>query len=631
VRKSSNVFGRGTLTFIRPKNRAVFCYVRQLDGEAILCVANLARTAQAVELDLSAWKGRVPYEMLGRTRFPRIGELPYLVTLAPYGFFWFRLSADAEQTSEPAPPRELTTLVLGNEWTTTLSGWTRRTFESDVLPAFLPDRRWYADKGSRRMQAAVTAAIPVEVGSERFVFTIADVTTSHGTSRYFMPLTINWVRHTALEHTSSTVLAAVRRGPREGSLLDAAAEPAFIAALLAKIHANESAGDGKQKIAFRPTSAMTASPLAEIKNVHAVNREQSNTSIIVDDKYVLKIFRRVGPGIHPEIEIGRFLTDVAQYKNAPALLGSIELHESEHCSALGVVHAYVENQGDAWTVVSAALDRLVEEQRLLPSDTIAEMSEVSVLLKWMRQIGKRTAELHRAFATPTDNEAFAAEPVTAEDTRLWTDQLLARVQKMLSLLETNLAALPEASGRMARQVLGHREAIVGHIESNWNTAFTGTKIRHHGDFHLGQVLIAKDDAYILDFEGEPRRSLEDRRRKVAPARDVAGFLRSIDYATSAALGRETDIQPEELEPLAAQVRGWTDRMSAVYWEAYRDSVGDAGLWPQDEKQIQQLLDLFLLEKVFYEIEYELTNRPDWSHIPLEAALRILRQHGVISS
>ncbi len=631
VRKSSNVFGRGTLTFIRPKNRAVFSYIRQLDGEAILCVANLSRTAQAVELDLSAWKGRVPHEMLGRTRFPRIGELPYLVTLAPYGFFWFRLSEEAEQVAEPTLPRDLTTLVLGAEWNTALSGWTRRTFESDVLPNFLPDRRWYADKAARRMSAAVTATVPIDHGPDRFVATIADITTPHGTSRYFMPLTIRWVRHTTLEHTPATILAAVRRGPREGTLLDAAAEPEFIAALLAKIHAGETAGDDKHKITFRPTSAMTNSPLAEIKKVFAINREQSNTSIIVDDNYVIKIFRRVAPGIHPEIEVGRFLTDIAQFKNAPALLGSVELHEGETCSALAVVHAFIENQGDAWTVVGAALDRLIEAQRLLPNEEVAETSDVAALLKWMRQIGKRTAELHRAFATKTDNDAFSAEPLSADDTTRWTDQLVARVRNVFGLLESNLKQLPEASGHMARQLLGHREAILAHVESNWNTSFDGTKIRHHGDFHLGQVLIAKDDAYILDFEGEPRRSLDDRRRKAPPARDVAGFIRSIDYATSAALARETDIKPEEMAPQAAQVRGWGERMTAAYWETYREAMGDAGLWPKDESQVQLLLDLFLLEKVFYEIEYELTNRPDWSNIPLEAALRILRQHGVIAS
>ena len=145
------MFGRGTLTFIRPANRAVLAYVRQLGDEAILCVANISRSAQAVELDMSAWKGRIPQEMLGRTRFPRIGELPYLITLPPYGFFWFSLEQEADREPEKVLPREITTLVLGPGWDSLLSGWTQRTFELDVLPAFMPDRRWFADKASRHL------------------------------------------------------------------------------------------------------------------------------------------------------------------------------------------------------------------------------------------------------------------------------------------------------------------------------------------------------------------------------------------------------------------------------------------------------------------------------------------------
>jgi maltose alpha-D-glucosyltransferase/alpha-amylase len=629
VRKSHKVFGRGTLTFIRPSNRAVLAYVRQLDGEAILCVANLSRSAQAVELDLSAFKGRIPQEMLGRARFPRIGELPYLVTLPPYGFFWFLLGEDAEPAQEKVLPREVTTLVVGTS--TMLSGWTRRTFETDVLPSYLPERRWFGDKGQRRITATLSVSIAIEHGPDRFVIAIADVTGAHGVSRYFLPLTIRWIRYTQVDRKPAAVLAAVRRGPREGTLLDATGEMEFVTALLAKMRAGETAGSESHKVEFRATSAMAAIPEKEIQKVNAADREQSNTSIIVDDTYVIKILRKVAPGLHPEIEIGRFLTDVAHFKNAPALLGTVELVEDGGSSALAVVHAFVENQGDAWTVISAALDRLVDEQRLLPNEMIAETSEIATMLQWMRQIGKRTAELHRAFATETDNDAFKAEAIAPDDTTRWTDQLLERVRNVFALLESNLKQLPEASGHVARQLLGHREAIVAHIEANWNDTFDGTKIRHHGDFHLGQVLIAKDDAYILDFEGEPRRSLEDRRRKAPPARDVAGFIRSIDYATSAALGREADIKPEEMAAMTEQVRGWGERMTSVYWDAYREAMGDAHLWPKDEKQVQQLLDLFLLEKVFYEIEYELTNRPDWSHIPLEAALRILRQHGVITS
>jgi maltose alpha-D-glucosyltransferase/alpha-amylase len=193
-----------------------------------------------------------------------------------------------------------------------------------------------------------------------------------------------------------------------------------------------------------------------------------------------------------------------------------------------------------------------------------------------------------------------------------------------------MKALSEPAATLAERLLSQRDAIVRSIEGLRTARFDGVKTRHHGDFHLGQVLVAKDDAYILDFEGEPKRSLDERRRKEPPARDVAGFLRSIDYAASAAMSRAPSMSPEEALTLSQRLRAWADDLSAGYWDCYRETLGEARLWPADEAQSKELLALFLLEKAFYEIDYELTNRPSWSHIPLEATLRILEQRGAIS-
>jgi maltose alpha-D-glucosyltransferase/alpha-amylase len=302
----------------------------------------------------------------------------------------------------------------------------------------------------------------------------------------------------------------------------------------------------------------------------------------------------------------------------------------ENRTALAVMHAFVENQGDAWSITSASLDRFIDEQRLLPDEAVTETSETASMMARMRQIGKRTAEMHLAFAGGTDIPAFAPELITAADTAHWTDALLARAQNVFVLLERNLKGLAEPTATLAERLLEHCDAISKHIKSGRNARFEGVKIRHHGDFHLGQVLIAKDDAYILDFEGEPKRSLEERRRKEPPARDVAGFLRSIDYATSSAIYRAPNLNPEDRATLTHRIRDWGDRLMAAYWESYRETLGEAHLWPADEAQRKELLDFFLLEKALYEIEYELTNRPSWSHIPLEATLRILQERGVIS-
>jgi maltose alpha-D-glucosyltransferase/alpha-amylase len=313
------------------------------------------------------------------------------------------------------------------------------------------------------------------------------------------------------------------------------------------------------------------------------------------------------------------------------LLGSAELVDGKDRSALVVVNAFIENQGDAWSITSGSLDRLIDEQRVLPEEAISETVETGSMLQRIRQIGKRSAEMHLAFASKSTLPEFAPEPITAEDSARWNDALFARAQNVFMLLDRAVPDLAEPAIGYAERLLQHRDAILRHIEAERGARFEGIKIRHHGDFHLGQVLIAKDDAYILDFEGEPHRPLAERRRKEPPARDVAGFLRSIDYATSAALARAPNLAPEERATLMPRIRIWGDRLADAYWDTYRETLGDASLWPADPAQAQGLLELFLMEKAFYEIEYELTNRPPWVHIPLEATLRILEQRGVIGS
>jgi maltose alpha-D-glucosyltransferase / alpha-amylase len=602
--------------------------VRQIDNEAILCVANISRSAQAVELDLSPWKGRVPQEMLGRTHFPRIGDLPYLVTLPPYGFFWFQLNVDPKTEPEKVLPREITTLVIGHGWENALSSWTRRTFEAEVLPTFMPERRWFADKDSQSISAKVSAAVPIEHREDRVSFVVVDSEGRQGVSRYFLPLTVRWSRYTAIDKHPSSVLAAVRRGASEGTLIDATAEQDFITVLLTKIRSGETIGNEGQKIEFRRTSAFDGAAAPEIKTITAIDREQSNSSVIVDNQYVVKVLRKVTSGIHPEFEVGRFLTDVAHFKNAPTLLGTVELVEGETRTALVTVHAFVENQGDAWGVSGASLDRLIDEQRLLPDEIAAETSEMTSMLQRMRQIGRRTAELHRALASH-DINGFAPEPISADDSTRWSEAIAARAFRAFDMLQNGADRLGDSASAIAQRLLGQREAIFAHIDGIKGSRFEGSKIRHHGDFHLGQVLIAKDDAYILDFEGEPRQSLEQRRHKAPPARDIAGFLRSVDYAISAALDRAPNLTAEARPVLAQRMRLWGARLSETFWESYQKTLTDNNFWPADEAQARQLLSLFQLEKAFYEVEYELTNRPSWTHIPLDGTWRILEERGVV--
>ena len=308
------------------------------------------------------------------------------------------------------------------------------------------------------------------------------------------------------------------------------------------------------------------------------------------------------------------------------MLGSAELIEGDTRSALVVANEFIENQGDAWSLTLSSFERLIDQQRLNAAEPISETADTLVLTHRMSQIGRRTAELHLALSSHDDIADFAPEPISSDDMARWTEALLARTDARLELIRSS--TLPEQTAAMGKLLVDNHEAIRSYIEASRDIPFEGMKIRHHGDFHLGQELMAKEVVFFLVFVGVSCRTLEERRQKSSPARDVAGFLRSIAYAVSAALERAPNLKPEEHETLAAQMRSWSERLGAAYWETYREAIGGVALWPDDEQAQRRLLDMFLMEKALYEIEYELTNRPDWAAIPMGAILRILNERGV---
>ena len=361
-------------------------------------------------------------------------------------------------------------------------------------------------------------------------------------------------------------------------------------------------------------------------HIRAVETEQSNSTALVDNDYVVKIYRKLVPGINPEIEVGRFLTEVAGFANTPALLGSVELVEGDKTSTIAVAHAFVQNQGDAWTVTSAYLDRFVEEQRLLAaSEHPGESEEQVPYLRYMSQTGRRVAEMHLALAGNADLPDFKPEPIQPADVQLWIQETIARAEHVCDLLKQRRAATKESDRPLIDQLLAERANLQSRVSAMLPPDIGGLNIRHHGDFHLGQMLIVKDDIFIIDFEGEPRRSLADRRRKAPAARDVAGMIRSIDYSATAALERALNVAPDEQGKLAAALSEWRDRSTAAFLAAYRDTMTNPLLWPAEPRAAEQMLKFFLLEKAIYEIEYELAHRPDWLRVPLTGALRILSQ------
>jgi maltose alpha-D-glucosyltransferase/alpha-amylase len=627
VRKSSKVFSRGSLSFIRPTNRSVLVYVRQYEDEVLICVANLSRSAQAAEIDLAPWRGRQPLELLGRTSFPVIGESSYLVTLAPYGFFWLQLCELSETAAAVPIAPEFETLVVTSGWKSLMQGRSRTVLERDVLPAFLAGRRWFSERGNKSIATRIAGSVPLPSSEAELGMALVEAGGRARPATYLLPLVIRWTRLERERH-SPVALAAVRRGAREGTLLDAAADASFIGFILDQLRRPQALEWEGRRIEFRSTGEIADGAPAALEDIRAVDAEQSNTTALVGNRYVVKLFRRIEPGINPEIELGRYLTETVHFPNTPALLGTAELEENGSRAAVAVVHRFVENQGDAWAVTNAYLDRFVEEQRLLTAEAAGHSDEQAAYLHRIEHVGQRVAELQLALAGREDVVDFAPEPISAADIQRWTESLRERAVHTLDHLARRRSDLADTDRQLAEKVLSTRESRASLLHELLPDTLDAVKIRHHGDFHLGQMLIAKDDVFIIDFEGEPRRSIEDRRQKAPAARDVAGLIRSIDYSAIGALERALKSAPDDEDKIARALEGWRASAVAAFLAGYRRSLTNLRLWPRSTQAADRLLDFFLLEKAFYEIEYELAHRPDWLRVPLAGTWRILSRSEV---
>jgi len=634
ARKQHPAFGRGTLILLYPGNRKVLAYLRQHEGETVLCVANLSRASQPVELHLAEFRGRVPIELLGRSVFPPIGELPYFITLPSYGFYWFLLAEEAAAPSwhEPQspPPPDLHTLVLPQGWSSLTTGQARRALQERVLLDYFGARRWFAAKDAHIAGIEISPLAEMPFDRTTALFAVADVALDGGKEhqRYAVPLAVTWDdgADDRLAALIPYTLARVRRAAKVGLLHDAMADDTFVRELVASVQANrqiECPGGGQ--LVFTSTRAFPADVDIGSLQIQRSMHEQSNTSVRLGDAMVLKLYRRLQEGIHPEIEIGTYLTEEAGYANTPPVIGSLTYVDAKGKSTgLAILSAFVANQGDGWTVTLEYLRRFFEAADLLSAEALGEANERhNMFLVRIEGLGRRVAELHRAFAMPTKDPAFAAESVTEHDLDLWRDSILHQARSAIAALGRLQPQMTGPYRELARNFRKNRRALMARVRAAVPPHEDLVKTRCHGDLHLGQVMAAHDDFFIVDFEGEPSRPIAERRRKHIPLRDVAGMLRSFDYAAASVLQERAAIRPDSVGALRPWSDDWRRRVKQAFIAGYREAIGDCVSFPRDEALVRQLLDLFTLEKALYEICYEAANRPEWVHIPLADAVEMI--------
>ncbi|HET20386.1 MAG TPA: maltose alpha-D-glucosyltransferase, partial [Chromatiales bacterium] len=540
VRRKHVAFGRGELRLLAPGNRKILAYLRSHGEEDILCVANLSHAPQAVELNLSEFRGRVPVELTSHTAFPPIGELPYLLTLQRYGFLWFQLSRETPapvwHTERPSP-EELPILVLteargfflhrtdGESFEELVAPQASRELEQKILPRFFKAQRWFPGSGEWDAQLEFKAWGPWQSEGIRWLF--ARVRLRHddeGEEDYFLPLAMKWgvdVRELPLEWLPG-LITRVRRRAEVGVLLDAMGDDDFCRAMvvsMGKLQEIELPG-GRLRFESTQTWGEWVGELDASWTVGRPSLKQSHTSVVLGERLMLKIFRHLQRGLHPEWEMGRFLTDHTSFDRTPPLLGGLTWQgEGGEVIQLALLHGYLDNQGSAWDYTLSHLGRTCEE---LASSVKPDHASYAALV---RTVGLRLGEFHQALATPSTSPAFGVERVTGAEAGAWIDaarQTLARVMDALAAAHEGWedGRVREQAGELlARR--GELETLLQGIDVQGLHAAIS---RYHGDFHLWRVLVVQGDVFITGLQGPPR----SEPIKHSPLRDVASLLCSLE-------------------------------------------------------------------------------------------------------
>ena len=535
----------------------------------------------------------------------------------------------------------------GPAWHTLLDGDARALVERDHLLPYLHRQRWFSGKARRATSARFVDWGTLSAGEEPSFLALVDVAYADGgIDRFFLPMgTRSGQAALALEHEMPTAVLARIAGVREGVLHDRV-EDLLATALLEAIETAREIALRHGVVQAAPTSAFEAvSGPARVPALRPrrLAGEQSNTSVLYDDRFILKLIRRLEPGLNPDYEIGYHLTERVGFRRVPRLAGGLDYRGADGTrTILGILQGLVDHQANGWDhgvdQARRSYDRALAHAGP-PPDPVTDAASLVALsrgplppivcevvggyLDTARVLGRRTAELHLALARAVGDPAFEPEPVETGQLARLAHEMTAHAGQALDALEAALGRVPERLSGRARQLVDGRAALIERFDELARLEAAVTRIRVHGDYHLGQVLYDRGDFVILDFEGEPLRPLEERRRKHPAVKDVAGMLRSFSYAAYAGLFASTADRREDFERLEPWAKLWYTWVSSSFLRAYCAAAEGASFLPADASTLDVLLRAFLLDKALYELLYELNNRPDWLRIPLWGILGLV--------
>jgi maltose alpha-D-glucosyltransferase / alpha-amylase len=655
LRKRWRALGEGKCEFLQTDNRKILSYILRFQSETLLVVANLSRFPQPVELDLSAFQHTAPIELFGRTEFPTINQGPYFLSLGPHSFYWFSLEPKfARAQVQPGANGRvaLPALAISHHWQEILGE--KNKFEmKEILPGYLNAQPWFKGKSRAVKLFTIKEEFPIKLagGSEaRLAFLQVDYVDGD-TELYCMPLAFaSGPEADALrQHAPERMIAEISGASpvQSGVLYDAFGSPDFCVALMEMVL--------RARRLKTPQGEIEVTRLPELRRVtgesvpkpSGTRYEQSNSSVIFEDKLMLKLFRRLEPGLNPELEVGRFLNNHS-FPHCQALVGSIDYAgRAGERFTLATVQAFIPSAITAWDFTLDALGRyydrvmtwvaqgqsaavpLSEPVQLLQPDFPAPVAEtIGTYLESARLLGVRTAELHKVLASDAVDKAFIPELSTPHHRRAVFQSMRNLAARNLRWLGQRTNTLPPETQPLARRVAELEPVIIQNYRVLCDQRLLAKRLRLHGDCRLGQVLWTGKDFVFIDFEGDVSLPISERRLKHSPMRDVAAMVRSFHYAASVGLDQHVQrgsIPPENMLRFQSWLRYWYLWVSVAYLKAYFQAVADAGIFPNNEEAILAMLRAFLLDRAIYELGRQLKEGGQGLEIPLSGILFLLRE------
>jgi maltose alpha-D-glucosyltransferase/alpha-amylase len=646
MRKRLRAFSHGSIEFLDSANAKVLAFLRYYEGESILVVANLSKFSQAVQLDLSHFKGVRPTEIFSQNKFFEVGEDLYRFTVGPYGYYWFLMEAGEEHSQLPKE-RAISEIESDVAWGGLFDQYTaKRQFEKKILPAYLQSCRWFGGKSRKIVSINLSHFPKIMVdGVEAYFLSIQVRYTDGLPETYFLPVTFlsnaeQIVRY--LKNENQSVVCYLKTPDVEGIIIDAIYEEKFRNELFWRMKTNDQVQVQGGDLAFESGKILDMLKMEREDVFSEVLRaEQSNTSVIYNNQFFFKIYRKLDTDINPDLELVRFLSERTSFENSPRYGGGIQFEDrvEKTFTILGLLQNKIPNQGEAWTMMLEALNRyyekvlakvkkneqappLVKADRLYFDQTPDRLQKFigSVMHERATLLGVRTAEMHIALTADDQDPDFCPERFTRNYQRSVYSQHRKLVNEKLSALERRLPDLPEHIAEEAKRILDIKEDIMSCFQMIYDDKIDVTKIRVHGDYHLGQVLFDGRDFFIIDFEGEPMYSISERRLKRTPFKDVAGMIRSFHYAAYGQLVLNQNYRKSDMPLLEEWANQWFHYVSQYFLSAYLDTAADQGFVPQDKESMELLLRIYILEKAIYEVGYEMNARPEWLRIPIRGVL-----------